>query len=109
MNFLDKIIIKQNFKKALAYWNKHVGLIKAIIKMKTKSPKKEYNEYFKWGQLVWQEIEFYIRENKDIEINEFNELCKMRGFDLIQKQFLYIVLLESGLKFEYPDRKSGKN
>lgn len=52
---------------------------------------------FKWNQLVWQEIDMYIRLMEQVDPNEFSELCNRRGFSNDMRSYLKDMLIHVGL------------
>jgi len=70
----------------------------------TEEEKREY--IFKWAQLVQQEIVMWISINKSVGNEEFESMCRVRGFDKAMKNYLKSALesvyLKEGMKLPTP-------
>jgi len=52
---------------------------------------------FKWSQLVWQEIDMYILLGEQVQPEEFEYLCKRRGFTPAMCVYLKEMMVSVGL------------
>jgi len=87
--------IQKRIKQAVSFWNASVSTICASI---THSRDKDM-AYFKWSQLVWQEIVMYISLDKQVvDDNELCWICRRRGFTRYQRRFLKQALCHIGLR-----------
>ena len=77
-------------RRACAKWNADIPLIRAMAGVNHDGP-------FKWGQLVWQEIQMYIDLAKQVDPSEFDNLCKRRGFDDMMREYLTGMLRHVGI------------
>lgn len=77
-------------RRACAKWNADIPLIWAMAEASHDGP-------FKWGQLVWQEIQMYIDLAKQVDPSEFDNLCKRRGFDAMMREYLAGMLRHVGI------------
>jgi len=76
-------------RRACAKWNADIPLILAMADANKDGA-------FKWGQLVWQEVWMYIGLAKQVEPDEFDGLCKRRGFDAMMREYLAGMLRHIG-------------
>jgi len=87
----EKRIADRN-EKLIEFWNDHIYYIKEQIQHE-----KQEDSAFKWTQLVNQEIFMYNKINKQLDYDEFESLCKRRGFNLAQKEFIIKAMSHIGL------------
>jgi len=85
-----KKITKQQM--AVDWWNERIEI---IINPNINEQLDRDKAIFKWSQLVWQEIIMYIDLGK---VNDFDWLCDRRGFNEVQRRFLYDILTHIGMK-----------
>lgn len=85
--------LRRRLSKAVDKWNRDLHIITKNIH----SPE----DLFKWDQLVWQEIDMYIRLNK---VEDFSYICDRRGFNNEQRAYLKEMLEYMG--FEVKDEKT---
>jgi hypothetical protein len=52
---------------------------------------------FYWSQLVWQEVWMYISLAVQVDWDEYEALCKRRGFDAMMREYLAAMLIHVGL------------
>ena len=101
-NWLKERRIRKRDKKALAKWNADLSW----IGQKCAESDDEYAD-FKWVQLVWQEIWMWSRQDKQVDLAEFNWICERRAFDPVMRTYLYEMVcylgLGEGLKAEGRD------
>lgn len=83
-SFIKDYLYKKNIKRVITYWNSNADI---IIKDIDNSKDKE-EAYFKWMQLVWQEIQMFCMQNQKSFKEEIEVLSERRGFNDVQKQFL---------------------
>ncbi len=68
------------------FWNDHVNeLNESLSSLKDED---RQDAYFKWNQLVNQEIWMYASIAEPVDQKEFDDLCVRRGFSMIQRDFL---------------------
>lgn len=77
--------------RAVIFWNERLGYI--VEQIEASDDKNAAT--FKWGQLVWQEVVMYIGLGT---VEDFQWLCKRRGFDAPQRKILREVLEHVGLE-----------
>lgn len=83
----------EEHKKIVAWWNEQIPMMEADIK----SSADPSAETFKWSQLVWQEIAMYNQIGEQVDADEFDWLCKRRGFSDLQRKTLAEALALTGL------------
>ena len=104
-----KYYFHMTFKANLELWRQHL-----VLRWRVKRARKKWNRdvpwiirqadddpenYFKWICLLWQEIEMWIILGKKVGKIEFDVICKRRGFNDVQQQYIvdmlsYIRLME---------------
>ncbi len=77
-------------RKAVAKWNADIPLIEAMAEH-------HKDGGFKWSQLVWQEVWMYISLAAQVDHDEYDVLCKRRGFDAMMRAYLSVMLIHVGL------------
>lgn len=83
-SFIKDLLYKRNIKRAITYWNSNAySIIQDIDNSKDKE-----EAYFKWMQLVYQEIQMFCMQNKKSFKEDIEVLSERRGFNNVQKQFL---------------------
>jgi hypothetical protein len=91
------LTVEENFKKMRDFTNSEEWTVnfKKRIDDKEASLKndEEKSDYaFKWYQLVIQEIKMWIMINKIVDQEEFDSMCKCRGFDDDMREYLFKAL-----------------
>jgi len=99
IHYLDhqykQYLFKKRITKAVKKWNKDLIYIQSQTLLTE-------NGEFKWGQLVWQEIDMYCRLGKIVDNEELDWLCQRRGFNVEMRMYLVCMLQHIGL---YPSLK----
>lgn len=95
-----KTLARERLRDVVEWWNARVDFMIQIIQ----AAEDPDMEHFKWSQLVWQEIEMFIRLGKEIKVGDMNWICHRRGFSAAQKQMLEDAMAHVGLWRER-DRK----
>lgn len=98
MLYTDRMRIDDRRKLLNEYVKAHEDEINEYISINESI---DNNYSFKWTQLVIQEIYMYNSLNEDVQISEFNDLCKRRGFYPEQKQFIIDAMIHIGLGYEF--------
>jgi len=78
-------------EKAVNKWNGDLEYIEAQVKSMNEDPArlgKVYSGHFCWSQMVWQECRMYAQLGAPVSVQEFNWLCKTRGFTTEQREYL---------------------
>jgi hypothetical protein len=108
---------KEIHKKYCAFWNSHIDFINNLMAEDKKLFPEDDNITFKWVHLVQQEIEMWISlcsssssnsnliidckneiyKHGHVEIDDFDFICKRRGFTPSMINFLVDVLKEIGI------------
>ncbi len=70
-------------------WNNDILLINEICNQSNRS--------FYWVQLIRQEIRMFINIGQKVTKTEFEELCKIKGFNQIEQDYLKFILTKIGL------------
>jgi hypothetical protein len=96
---MSSIIRWFRVRKAVAKWNADRYLLRAMAE-------RHADGVFYWGQLVFQEIHMYITLGKQVQQEEFNVLCRRRGFDAMMRAYLSAMLKHVGLGRLLPDDPS---
>lgn len=94
-NPFRNLIYKYRFNKAIKKRSKDRFLFYSLDK--NEEIKFPENYWFKWSQLVEQEIFMYIRLGKQVELKEFYDLCQRRKFYPEQIKYLREIIKYVGL------------
>lgn len=92
MNIIKQFICDKRLDKAIKKWNRDIEIITTYINTCQKD-----NPYFYWKQLVWQEINMYIRLDEQVTKKAFQCLVKRRGFDKYMVNYLREMIIYVGL------------
>lgn len=92
MNPWKRFIYKRRIKAVCKKWNKSASYITARIQAS-----EDPNAGFKWNQLVTQEIFMWCRLEKQVTLEEFEYISRMRGFDQHMRVFLTDLVKLAGL------------
>ncbi len=92
MRIIEQLFCSRRLNKAIKKWNKDIGSIKIYMKLSQKD-----DPYFYWKQLVWQEIDMYIKLGEQVTKEDFNCLIKRRGFDKYMINYLREMIIYVGL------------
>ena len=87
--------IHRRLKKAAKAWNFCNRLICHIITISSDPA----HEQFVWCQLVWQEIDMWIRLDRQVTYDDFELICTRRGFDATKISFLKTMLVHVGIGY----------
>jgi hypothetical protein len=93
MKVIKKLLFNYRMTKATKYWNDSEALIKKNIE----DFKNDENIFFKWDQLVWQEIWMFIKLHKQVTNEEILWLVNRRGYNKVQHKFLIEIMRHVGL------------
>ena len=91
-----KTIARERLRDVVEWWNARVDFMVQIIQAADDPDM----EHFKWSQLVWQEIEMFIRLGKKIKVGDMKWICRRRGFSAAQTQMLKDAMAHVGLWHE---------
>ena len=88
-NPLFQFMLKRRLKKAVAKWNKEIPeMLESCCE----------ELCFKWGQLVWQEIDMWIRIGDPYTPKkEMDWMCERRGFSPEQRAYLIEMMTYVGM------------
>lgn len=94
ITWFKKKIYLHRINRAVRKWNSDIPYINECIE---KESTEDNHRGFYWNQLVWQEINMYIRMGEKIAVNEFCWLCDRRGFTLLEQNYLQSMMQYIGL------------
>lgn len=89
----DGIKRRRRLRDVVEWWNERVPHMEALIAQSSDPD----IERFKWGRLVWQEIEFCIQMDSEMDKPGLDWLCRRRGFSNAQCTILLAALEHIGL------------
>jgi hypothetical protein len=84
-------------KKAEDFWQENISYINENAALSS-------DQFFKWNQLVWQEIWMWCKSTKRVSKQEFEQVCSIRKLD--EKQ---VAFLEKALKYLEIEQIEGEN
>lgn len=104
-------------KKAVKKWNNdvHSELLHKFMEEEKESWKKEASIFFYWSQLVWQEIDAWCMDAKQVKQDDFDFICNRRGFDQLMRSYLFKMVKYIGLgiqlknEFVVEEKNENKN
>lgn len=88
-NMYKEYIKRKRNKKAVIKWNNDLPEINKKIKNE--------DDYFKWNQLVWQEIWMFISLAEQVTEDDFLWICDRRGFTKDMANYLKEMLIHVGI------------
>jgi len=113
LSSMMKLTHKRMFEKYCKFWNKNRLYIINFMNQDTKQFPNDKNIDFKWGHLVGQETEMWIRlccfsystidcENEkyihgNVSLEDFNDIVNRRGFTPRMRIFLIAILKDIGI------------
>ena len=100
INYSGEQQIRDNYERWKEFVEKRGEECDKLINDKRDSlSEKDWNTYFfKWNQLIMQEVRMWINLNKSVDQEEFDFISNRRGFDTDMCKFLEDALEYIGLK-----------
>jgi ribosome-associated translation inhibitor RaiA len=100
-----KIEVTKNMQIIFNYWKENCDFIDSQF-LNKETQEVDADAQFKWLQLVWQELEMWTRLNEVVYLDEFEHICRLRGFNDAQKNFLIAGLGAIRLRnFDFRDKQ----
>jgi hypothetical protein len=93
--FITSLIHSWRYKKYFKYWESHVDSV-MVADVENYSGEDRQDKLFKWT-LVKQEIKMWMMIGEQVEREDWQNMCKRRGFSTKQKYFIIDCLIHIGL------------
>jgi hypothetical protein len=90
-----KALVRKRLRDVVDWWNARTDMMLDVVR-RADDPDREY---FKWSQLVWQEIVMFIQLGK-VDADDLDWICARRGFSDLQRKVLEDALRHVGLEWK---------